>query len=117
VGCLEHGHHRQRQWRRGLRQGTLGSFNITKRINPLSTELTRAAATGQLFPEVVISLPIGGPGAPFASEYKLRPVIIESLQQSGGGGESTESVSLGDGAFTQTIGNADTARFGFGSDG
>ena len=96
---------------------TLGSFNITKRINPLSTELTQAAATGRLFPEVVVSVPIGGPGAPFAVEYKLRPVFVESLQQSGSGDESTESVTLGYGAFSQTVGNADTAQFGFGNDG
>jgi hypothetical protein len=42
---------------------------------------------------VVISIPIGGPMSPFAVEYTLRPVFVSSLQQSGSGDGSTESVS------------------------
>lgn len=92
----------------------LQDFAVTKRINPLSTTLTQAAATGTHFSRVVISLPIGGPGSPFAVEYDLHPVFVSSLQQGGSGNESTESVSLSYGAFDQTIGT--TSRFGWASD-
>ena len=93
----------------------LQDFNLTKRINPLSTELTRAAATGAHYPEVVVSIPIGGPLSPFAIEYKLRPVFVSAIQQSGSGNESTESVSLTYGAFEQDIGNS--SQFGWANNG
>jgi type VI protein secretion system component Hcp len=95
----------------------LQPFALTKRVNPLSTELTRAVATGAHFDEVTISAPIGGPGAPFAIEYRLRQVIVESLQQGGTAGETTETVSMVYGAFNQTIGNSNTPTFGLSSDG
>jgi len=38
-------------------------------------------------------------------EYKLHPVFVSSVQQSGGADESSESASLTFGAINQTIGN------------
>ena len=99
----------------GAGKVTLQDFNLTKRIDPLSTELTRTAATGAHYPEVVVSIPIGGPGSPFAVEYKLKPVFVSAIQQSGSANESTESVSLTYGAFQQNIGT--NSRFGFGDNG
>ena len=99
----------------GAGKVVLQDFNLTKRIDPLSTELTRAAATGAHYPEVVVSIPIGGPGSPFAVEYKLRPVFVSSIRQSGSEKESTESVSLTYGAFQQNIGT--NSQFGFANDG
>ena len=91
----------------------LQDFHLTKRINPLSTELLQAVATGTHFQDVVISLPIGGPGSPFAIRYELDPVFVSSFQQSGGADSSTESVSLSFGAIKQTIGNS--SQFGWDS--
>jgi type VI protein secretion system component Hcp len=99
----------------GAGKVVLEDFSLTKRIDPLSTELTRAAATGTNYPEVVVSIPMGGPMSPFAIEYKLKPVFVSSLQQSGSGDESTESVSLTYGAFEQNIGT--NARFGWAGNG
>ncbi len=99
----------------GAGKAVLADFHLSKRIDPLSAELTRAVTRGTHFAEVTVSAPIGGPGAPFAVEYKLRQVIVSSLQQSGRVGESTESVSLAYGAFNQTIGNVPT--FGLPSGG
>jgi len=93
----------------------LQDFALTKRINPLSSELTRAAATGAHFPEAVVSVPIGGPMSPFAIEYKLRLVFVSSVAQSGTGDESLESVKLSYGAFEQTIGTS--SRFGWANAG
>ena len=84
----------------------LQDFNLTKRIDPLSLELTRATAALTRFPEAVVSVPIGGSLSPFAIEYRLRQVYVQSVQQSGSGDQSTESVSLVYGSFDQTIGNA-----------
>jgi len=89
---------------------TLGSFNITKRINPLSSELVRAAATGAHYAEVVVSVPVGGPLSPFAIEYRLRNVFVTSVDHSGAGAESVETVKLTYGAFLLTIG---TSKFGW----
>ena len=99
----------------GAGKAVLGDFHLSKRIDPLSADLTRAVTSGTHFAEVTVSAPIGGPGAPFAVEYKLRQVIVSSLQQSGSAGESTESVSLAYGSFNQTIGNVPT--FGLPSGG
>jgi len=93
----------------------LQNFSLTKRINPLSTELVRAVATGSHYSDVVVSVPIGGPLSPFAVEYNLHLVFVESVQESGSGGESLETVSLAYGAFQQTIGN--NSRFGWTKDG
>ncbi len=93
----------------------LKEFSLTKRINPLSSDLTRAVALGQHFPEVVVSVPIGGAGSPFAVEYKLRTVFVQTLDQTGTAGESTETVSLVYGAFDQDIGN--TSQFGWANGG
>lgn len=95
----------------------LEDFTLTKRINPLSTELFQAVAQGQHFPEVIVSVPIGGPGAPFAVEYQLRIVFVESLEQAGSSDGATEEVTLVYGAVRQTVGNADTSQFGFGNGG
>ncbi len=89
----------------GAGKAVLADFHLSKRIDPLSAELTLAVTSGTHFAEITVSAPIGGPGAPFAVEYELRQVIVSSLQQSGRVGESTESVSLAYGAFNQTIGN------------
>lgn len=94
---------------------TLADFHISKRIDPLSTELTRAVATGQHFPEATISIPIGGPGSPFEVEYTLRQVIVSSLQQSGSADGSAESVAFSYGAFQQSVGN--TSQFGWANGG
>jgi len=90
---------------------TLSDFNLMKRIDPLSTELFRAAATGSHYPEVTISVPIGAPGTPFAIDYTLKQVFVTSLQQSGSAGNASESVSLAYGALQQNIGT--TSQFGW----
>jgi type VI protein secretion system component Hcp len=95
----------------GAGKAKLADFHLTKRVNPLSTELFRAAATGSHWPEVTVSVPIGGPGTPFAIEYELRQVLVSSLQQSGSAGDATESVALTHGAFRQTIGT--NSQFGW----
>lgn len=94
---------------------TLADFHISKRIDPLSTELTQAVATGRHFPEVVLSIPIGGPGSPFELEYTLRQVFVSSLQQSGSADGSSESVSFSYGAFQQNVGNS--SQFGWANEG
>src|SRR5829696_4126161 len=53
-------------------------FALTKRVNALSTDLVRATAQGQAIPEVVVTVPIGGPSSPFAIEYKLKQVFLTS---------------------------------------
>ena len=95
----------------GAGKVTFSDFNLTKRVNPLSTELFRATASGIHYPEVTISVPIGGPGTPFTIDYKLRMVFVSSFQQSGSAGDATESIALTYGALQQTIGNA--SQFGF----
>ena len=95
----------------GAGKVTFSDFNLTKRVNPLSTELFRATASGTQFPEVTISVPIGGPGTPFTIDYKLRTVFVSSFQQSGSAGEATESVSLTYGALQQNVGT--NSQFGF----
>jgi type VI secretion system secreted protein Hcp len=95
----------------GAGKVNLQDFSLLKRINPLSTELFQAVATGQHFTKAVISVPIGGPGSPFAIEYTLRTVFVSSLQQSGSADQSTESVTLAYGAVQQTIDN--TSQFGW----
>ena len=95
----------------GAGKAKLGDFHVAKRIDPLSTELFRSVALGSHFPEVTISVPIGGPGTPFAIEYELRQVFVTSLQQGGSAGDATESVSLAYGAVDQSIGN--TSPFGW----
>ena len=90
----------------GAGKVNLQDFSLTKRINPLSTELVSSAALGTHFPEAVVSVPIGGPLSPFAIEYTLHPVFVSSVSQSGSGAQTTESVSLSYGAFEQTIGNS-----------
>lgn len=94
---------------------TLSNFTLTKRINPLSSKLIQATATGSHFPDVVISVPIGGRMSPFAVEYKLHQVFVSSVQQSGSADSTIESVSLAYGAFQQTIGTS--SRFGWTNDG
>jgi len=99
----------------GAGKVNLQDFALTKRVNPLSTELVRSAALGTHFPEAVVSVPIGGPLSPFSIEYRLRLVFVKSIQQSGAGGDSLETVSLSYGAFEQTIGTS--SRFGWANDG
>src|SRR5688572_13280115 len=99
----------------GSGKAKLSDFNLTKRINPLSTDLFRAVTTGTHFPEAVVSVPIGGPTSPFAVEYELRMVFVSSLQQGGSGGESTETVTLTYGAVQQAIGNS--SQFGWDTEG
>ena len=94
----------------------LEDFTLTKRINPFSTDLMRAVALGQHFSEVLVSVPIGGPGTPFAIRYRLRTVFVESLKQAGSAGEATETVTLVYGAVDQDIGNA-ASEFGFADGG
>ena len=98
----------------GSGKAKLQNFNLTRRVDQLSTVLTRATMLGSHFDEVVISVPIGGPGTPFAIQYKLRLVFVESVQQSGSAGGVTESVSLAYGAFQQQIGGT-TSQFGLSS--
>ena len=95
----------------GAGKVTFSDFHLTKRVNPLSTELFRAVASGSHYQEVTISVPIGGPGTPFAVEYELRQVFVTSLQQSGSAGDAMETVSLAYGAVTQDIGT--TSQFGW----
>ena len=90
----------------GSGKAKLEEFSLTKRINPLSTDLFRATATGAHFDEAVVSIPIGGPMSPFAIEYKFRPVFVTAVSQSGNGDESVESVKLAYGALNQTIGTS-----------
>lgn len=98
----------------GAGKTELKDFTLTKRINPLSSELVRAAATGSHYPEVVVSVPVGGPLSPFAIEYRLRDVFVTSVDQSGAGDESVESVKLAYGSFLLTIG---TSKFGWADPG
>lgn len=92
----------------------LDDVTLTKRINPLSTELVRTAATGAHYPQAVVSVPVGGPLSPFAIEYKLKDVIVSSVAQSGAGAESVETVKLAYGSFELTIG---TSKFGWANPG
>ena len=92
----------------------LEDVTLTKRINPLSTELVRTAATGAHYPEVVVSVPVGGPLSPFAIEYKLKNVTVSSVDQRGAAAESVETVKLAYGALELTIG---TSKFGWANPG
>jgi type VI secretion system secreted protein Hcp len=98
----------------GAGKANLTDFSLMKRINPLSTDLFQAAATGTHFQKAVVSVPIGGVMSPFAVEYELSQVFVTSVQQSGGGSGTSESVSLAFGALKQEIGNA---KFGWSNDG
>ena len=98
----------------GAGKVNLQDFSLTKRVDPLSTELVRSAALGTHFSEAVVSVPIG-PLSPFSIEYKLHPVFVSSVSQSGSGDATTESVSLTYGAFEQTIGNS--SHFGWANGG
>jgi type VI protein secretion system component Hcp len=98
----------------GSGKAELSDFALTKRINPLSTELFRSAATGSHYSDVVVSVPVGGPLSPFAVEYALRQVFVKSVDQSGAGAESVESVKLAYGALTMTVG---ASKFGWANPG
>ena len=89
-------------------------FILTKRINPLSVELFRAAAIGSHFDDVVVSVPVNGPLSPFAIEYAMREVVVKSVDQKGAGAESVESVDLVYGVIQITVG---ASKFGWANPG
>jgi type VI secretion system secreted protein Hcp len=80
----------------GAGKVTFSSLNLIKHVDANSPALFSAVATGQHFAQATFTAQAGNNGASNATmTFKLDTVIVESVQQSGSGGEApTESLAL-----------------------
>jgi type VI secretion system secreted protein Hcp len=77
---------------------SFSSLNLMKVPDATSAALFTAVATGQHFAQVTFTAQWGTAASAATFSFKLDDVVVESIQQSGGGGAPSESLSL---AFTK----------------
>ncbi len=78
----------------GAGKANFSSLNMMKEVDATSAALFKALATGEHFKEATLTAHWGSGATAATMSYKLESVVVESVQQSGGGGTPAESLSL-----------------------
>lgn len=90
----------------GAGKVSLSSLNLMKAVDANSPALFTAVATGRRFPQATFTAQWGTAGAAATMSFLLEDVVVESIQQSGGGGAPSESLSLAFAKVTWTYTDA-----------
>ena len=78
----------------GAGKVSFSSLNLIKLPDATSAALFTAVATGHHFPKATFTAQWGTAATAATMSYTLEDVVVESIQQSGGGGTPSESLSL-----------------------
>jgi type VI secretion system secreted protein Hcp len=91
----------------GAGKVSFSSLNLIKAVDANSPGFFTAVATGQHIAEATFTAQVGKNAASSPTmTFKLENVFVESVQQSGGGGAASESLSLRFGKVTFTFTDA-----------
>lgn len=90
----------------GAGKASFTSLSLTKAVDANSPALYLRVANGTHVNRAVFTAQWGAGGSAATMTYDLEDVIVESVQQSGGGGAPTESLSLGFAKVTWTYTDA-----------